>query len=131
MKFPDYHPHLGFFRHFALCRGLYDRIKALEDQLRAKDASQAVKVKSMESTIAGLMETIARKNNYQPIQPDLRPQPTQQQVKQAPRSGSEWVASRQSQDDMAAKLAAREVEAARVEEFNRETREIIGAGVGK
>ena len=128
MKYSEYSQHLGFFRHFALCRGLYDRTKALEDQLRAKDASHAVKVKSMEATIAGLMETIARKNGYTPIQPEPRKEfvPT----KPTPKS-TDAMAFRQSQVDAEAQKAAREVEKERSRAFADEARGIIDAGMVK
>ena len=121
MKYPDYAPHLGFFRHFALVRGLYDRIKALEDQLRAKDASQALRDNQKQQIINGLMESVARKNGFAPIQPEPRKEfapPV------APKS-TDIMAFRQSQVDQEAHRAARETAKEKQREFADEAREII------
>lgn len=124
MKYADYAPHLGLYRFSALCRGLYDTIKRKDDELRAKDAAQAVKINGMQRSIDGLMETIARKNGYAPIQSDTRPTTTQQQPR-AIVSGPDVLAFRQSQADNAAKVATQEQEKERDRAFADEAREII------
>lgn len=128
MRYSEYAPHLGWRRFSAFCRLLYDGAKDAEkrrdDDLRAKDAAHAVKISGMQRTIDGLMETIARKNGYAPIQPDTRPVASAQQPR-AIVSGPDALAFRQSQADSAAKVAAVEQEKERDRAFADEAREII------
>lgn len=128
MKHSEYFPHLGFFRHFALCRSLYDRIGALEDQLRAKDASHALKVRAMQDTIDKQMDRIAVKFGSQPIH---HPSPVRTEQPKPVTGGPDVLAFRQQQVDTASKIAAqqqeRENEAARRAEFA----DIVNSGAAK
>lgn len=125
MKYSEYAPHLGWLRHFALARGLYDRAKKAEtkrdDDLRAQAAAHKVKIDGMQRTIDGLMETVARKNGYAPIQPDTRPS-----ITTPPRPVvTDVVAFRQGQVDAEAKRLSVEQEKERDRAFADEAREII------
>lgn len=120
----DYKHRLGWLRFFPVARALVDDNDRLRDELRAKDASLILRDKQHQSIVSGLMETIARKNGYAPIQPDTRPVTAQQQPR-AIVSGPDVLAFRQSQADNAAKVATQEQEKERDRAFADEAREII------
>lgn len=120
----DYKHRLGWLRFFPVARSLVDDNDRLRDELRAKDASLILRDKQHQSIVGGLMETIARKNGYAPIQPDTR-QVTAQQQPRAIVSGPDVLAFRQSQADNAAKVATQEQEKERDRAFADEAREII------
>lgn len=117
----DYKHRLGWLRFFPVARSLVDDNDRLRDELRAKDASLILRDKQHQSIVTGLMETIARKNGYAPIQPDTRPSTTT-----PPRPVvTDVVAFRQGQVDAEAKRLSVEQEKERDRAFADEAREII------
>lgn len=122
MAILDYKHRLGWLRFFPVARLLVDEVDRLRDELRAKDASFALRDNQKQTIINGLMESVARKNGYAPI---IAEQRKEQPPPVRAVSGPDVLAFRQSQVDEEARKAAREQEKERQQAFADEAREII------
>ena len=63
----NYAPHLGFFRHFALVRRLYDDLQAAKDQLKVQKVDFGNRDREKDAIIARLQDELLRKNNVRPV----------------------------------------------------------------
>ena len=126
MNFEAYAPHLGFFRHFALVRRLYDDLQAAKDQLRAQKVDFGNRDRDKDAVIARLQDELLRKNNVRPVMETpkaVKPVPTVGEFE--PQSPLDIMNQRQMDMDITASALAKLHEEAEKVRFREEAEKIL------